>query len=180
MSNYSIVFRLTSVSYNIIYFKGADDVDSGGNAVETPSFHDDTRALDALSEEDAKKMKNKIIFDSCITNRGAGMSMPELKFGLEAFGVYVNTEELNEEINKLSFIFPLNFVEFIKVTDTMKAADKREPRLCTVPYARRGLTLRQIKSLQAGLLGTGWLQNTCKDFNLKNDEEIKKGEKFKM
>ena len=136
MSNYSIVFRLTSVSYYIIYFKGAEDVDSGGNAVETPSFHDDTRALDALSEEDAKKNKNKIIFDSCITNRGAGMSMPELRFGLEAFGVYAGIEDLEEQARNLHFSFPLSLEEFIVLTDAMKATGKYTRRLCTVPYAR--------------------------------------------
>ena len=95
MSNYSLFFQHISGSCYLIYFEGAEDVESGGDAIGTSSLHDDDQKM-----SDMKKTPNETIFHSCITNRGAGMSIPELRFVLEAFGVYVNNEQLEEETKK--------------------------------------------------------------------------------
>ena len=72
--------------------------------------------------------------------------------------------------------YHMNLPQFKEVRDLLKSRGC-ERGLCALPYAMRGLTLRQIKAIKAGVLDSGWLQSCCDKFNKEHAEEIGKGKK---
>jgi len=101
----------------------------------------------------------------------------EAKFALQAFGLYPSVEYKKRVMEELRLNYPLIVSEFHIL---IEALDKKDCKrgLVSVPYARRGISLRQLKKLASGLLDMGWLQSLCDKHNQQHREAIDKGEKF--
>eukprot|EP00434_Breviolum_minutum_P007685 symbB.v1.2.006779.t1/scaffold396.1/size242164/6 len=54
----------------------------------------------------------------------------------------------------------------------------RAPR--AVPYAWRGVCMRQVDDLHKTFIGSGWLQQQCANFNTEHEQQIRGGKMFAM
>jgi len=82
-------------------------------------------------------------------------------------------------MNMLQLNFPLNMPDFQNYRMALEKSGC-ESGLRTVPYARRGISLKQLKGLAEGLVETGWLQSVCDKHNEEHEQEIQKENKFMM
>ena len=72
----------------------------------------------------------------------------------------------------LGLEFPLRREGFDKMAAEMERSGE-ERKLPALPYARRGLSLRQLKEIRAGVNSTEWLPKLCEEYNKKHETEIK-------
>eukprot|EP00930_Biecheleria_cincta_P098083 TRINITY_DN89773_c0_g1_i1.p1 TRINITY_DN89773_c0_g1~~TRINITY_DN89773_c0_g1_i1.p1 ORF type:complete len:386 (+),score=70.38 TRINITY_DN89773_c0_g1_i1:99-1256(+) len=119
-----------------------------------------------------------VVFECCDTDSSGALDESELKFALRAFGFYLDTKALRkhmdgrETFDKLSFISLLSHLE--------EAVPQNERRHRAIPYARRGMSLAQLTTLQDTFIRSGWLQQACDDFNEKSKQEIDSGKVFEL
>jgi len=97
-----------------------------------------------------------IIFYSCDANRSGDLDSPEAQYAFQAFGLYPTDEEVRETMMEMNSKFPLQKPAFREIAEALEKTNCKRG-LRTVPYSRRGLTLLQLKNIQAGLLDTKWL-----------------------
>lgn len=119
------------------------------------------------------------IFKACDADQSGSLDISETQYALQAFGLYPEKEYLKTKMNESDLTLPISLTDFQKIVEDFNNNNCTK-LLRTVPYARRGLTLGQLKSVQSGLIGTGWLQSVCDSFNIKHEKEIEEGEKFAM
>lgn len=120
------------------------------------------------------------IFNSCDADLDGHLDLSELKYAFQALGLYPTfPDEINIKMEELNFQFPMNNKEFKKIAESLMDSNWRKG-LPTVPYARRGLSLAQLKAIEAGLLQNEWLQSLCDEFNEDHAEDIQSQKAFKM
>ena len=83
------------------------------------------------------------IFEACDVDSSDSLEYAELKYALEALGYY-NKECIDKTMEVLGLEFPLRREGFKKVAAEMERSGE-ERKLPALPYARRGLSLRQLK-----------------------------------
>lgn len=119
------------------------------------------------------------IFDACDANRSGDLDVSEMQYALQACGLYPSAAYVQKKAKKLKLRFPLDKASFQKLVGAVEASGgPRGPR--TVPYSRRGLSLKQLKQIEAAVLDTDWLPRLCREFNELNDQEIRAKTKFEM
>ena len=111
------------------------------------------------------------IFECCDVDQSGDLNFSELQNALQALGLYPNIPDINKNMKKLDLHFLLNKPAFRKIAGVMQNSGCAR-RLHSVPHALRGITLEQLKALQAGFCETRWLKSLCKKFNEENMEEI--------
>lgn len=136
-------------------------------------------ALREDAELDTNDGGRKLIFESCIKNQSGNMDLSGLVFALQSFGLYASKDELMKKMEDLDVHFPLKIATFRMFTEDIGTI-QCERGLCTVPHARRGLSLGQLKDIRAGLFDTEWLPSLCQDFNTKHESEIREKKKQEM
>ena len=120
------------------------------------------------------------IFDACdVSGSGKLDNVSEIRFALKALGFYPKDIEIESAVKKLCLEFPLELHQFLEVANFMEKGNC-ERGLRALPYARRGLTLRQLKKINMGLKEDGWLQGQCDKFNQDHAHEIGHGKKYEF
>jgi len=119
------------------------------------------------------------IFKSCDADQSGELNFFETQYGLQGLGLYPNDDEIEQTQEDLHLKFPLDVSSFKELIEALMNRGCQRG-LHTVPYARRGLTLKQIKAIRSGLLETGWLQLSCDKFNADYLEEIQDDKKLIM
>ena len=120
------------------------------------------------------------IFNACDADSSGQLDKDQVFFALKSYGLYPTQEVLETSLHSLGLLLPLDLPGLGKLIQHMAGTDSDViPRgLCAVPYARRGITLGQLKAIADALLGSGWLQSLCDNFNEAHAEEIAAGSKF--
>jgi len=119
------------------------------------------------------------IFDSCDADLSGNLDSSELAYALQALGFYPERPFIQEKMVQHDLNFPLNNEGFRKFVEVMESSG-HERKLRTVPYARRGLSLGQLKDILAGLNTVEWLPSRCENFNKKHEKVIKAKTMFEM
>ena len=120
------------------------------------------------------------IFDACdVSGSGKLDNVSEIRFALQALGFYPKVIEIESAVKHLCLEFPLELHQFLEVANFMEKGNC-ERGLRALPYARRGLTLRQLKKINMGLKEDGWLQGQCDKFNQDHAHEIGQGKKYEF
>jgi len=155
-----------------------DNDDNNDNNVTTVSA---LKIMVKIMESENRNTKEKIdvIFDSCNVDLSGHLDMSELRYALQAFGFYPEDQDINAKMKELDLKLPLNNLAFRKIKGAMET-NGCVRKLAAVPYARRGLSLRQLKGLRTGLLETGWLSSRCEKFNKEHDVAIRENKKIEM
>jgi len=118
--------------------------------------------------------KINVIFDSCNANTRGNLDSRQAQYALQALGWYLDLEVMIKRIEELGLQIPLERLDFQQLVEAMDTSGcNRE--MCAVPHARRGMSLKQLKAVQAGLLGTKWLSSRCKEFNQDHEGEFQNG-----
>jgi len=89
-----------------------------------------------------------------------------VRYALEALGWYFGIMDMNQMME-----IPLARSDFHQLVEDIDASGLNR-EMPAVPHARRGISLKQLKAVHAGLLGTKWLSSRCKEFNLDHQAEI--------
>ena len=115
------------------------------------------------------------IFQACDANLSADLDLPQSQYALQALGFYPTEPELEATLKALDVHLPLTSSALLQ-----KVADSLEASNCTrglhaLPYARRGNSLRQLKTLWKGLSVDGWWPSMCAKFNEDHAAEIRAG-----
>jgi len=61
-----------------------------------------------ITKEDTKK---ETVFNLCVMSESTGMNISELRFELEAFGVYASFEDINQTMEEIHLTPPIHFSE---------------------------------------------------------------------
>ena len=120
-----------------------------------------------------------VSFDACDADQSGDLDLSETRFALQAFGLYPKDQEIEEMVEELGLHFPLGKPAFRKLVGALETSGCA-PGLRTVPYARRGVSLRQLKAVRAALMDSDWLPSLCEGFNQGHEAEIREGTKRKM
>ena len=89
-----------------------------------------------------------VIFGACDANRSGDLDLFELRYALQAFGHYPSDAYIQKEMKKLNLQLPLGKPSFRKLVGAVETNGC--PRgLRAVPYSRRGLSLKQLKQVEA-------------------------------
>jgi len=132
--------------------------------------------IDEDSDVSLKLEKINVIFDSCNATSG-NLDSRQALYGLEALGWYLDLDDMRKRIKELGLQIPLERSDFQQLVAAMDTSGcKRE--MCAVPHSRRGMTLKQLKAVQVGLLDTKWMSSRCKQFNLDHEVEILNGKEY--
>jgi len=119
-------------------------------------------------------------FTACDADLDGQLDLSETKYACQASGLYPEfPEEIEKMVADLKLQFPLSKDNFTKLTQALEESSCRQG-IPAIPYARRGLSLRQIKSIGEGLLKTKWLPEHCENFNDKHKDDIEKETNFEM
>mmetsp|Transcript_14636 Transcript_14636/g.17312 ORF Transcript_14636/g.17312 Transcript_14636/m.17312 type:complete len:604 (+) Transcript_14636:50-1861(+) len=113
-----------------------------------------------------KLEKIDVIFDSCDANTSGKLDTHQVRYALEALGWYFGIMDMNQMME-----IPLARSDFHQLVEDIDASGLNR-EMPAVPHARRGISLKQLKAVHAGLLGTKWLSSRCKEFNLDHQAEI--------
>ena len=117
------------------------------------------------------------IFDACDADGTGGLNLAQSKYALQALGFYPEVREINETVKYLDLQLPLSRPEFRKVAGAVETSGCSRG-LRAVPYALRGLHMKQLTAVKAGLLDTGWLRSYAEKFNRTHDAEIRERTEF--
>ncbi|CAK9108263.1 Ankyrin-2 (ANK-2) (Ankyrin-B) (Brain ankyrin) [Durusdinium trenchii] len=117
------------------------------------------------------------VFHCCDTNGNGQLDLHEVKFALNAFGLFPSLDYLSAWMDGPT----LSFDAFGKLLDAkLRSAptSMRGPR--TVPYSRRGIRMEQVEGLYETFISSGWLQQQCDNFNAQNEQAICRRKCFAM
>lgn len=96
----------------------------------------------------------------------------ELMYALQALGYYPEKECINKRMEMLGLHFPMSRDGFDHQMVAEMKTSGEELKLPALPYARRGLSLRQLKNILYGINSVEWLPQKCKDYNTDHEKEI--------
>jgi len=112
----------------------------------------------------------KRIFDACDTNSAGELNPFEFKFALHAAGIFPTQQQL---IAALDDHQPINFASYCSAIHAFQAGSiygacqrGRE----RIPYALRGIALKQLQSLNNVFIVGGWLRTQCDVFNARGSK----------
>ena len=120
----------------------------------------------------------KIVFDACDTKSHGVLQQEEILFALKSQGFYPTPELLEKSIHSLGLSLPLDLAGFEQLIRHLETTDCKRG-LWAVPYARRGLTLRQLRAICSDVV-MGWVKLQCDKFNQANADDIAAGCKHLM
>ena len=111
------------------------------------------------------------IFKFCDADRSGDLHLSKIRHALQALGLYPSDEEISNQMKELALQVPLRVADFHLFVENLKSTScKRGMR--AVPYALRGLTLRQLKAILEGMLEDKWLISVCEQFNDEHEVDI--------
>lgn len=119
-----------------------------------------------------------VVFDCCDTDSSGELDMHELKFALNAFGLFPSLDYLRDWMGHRSSVDRKAFHNLLDQKKCSAPTSMRRPR--TIPYARRGVRMQQLDDLQHAFISSGWLKSKCDMFNEENMTAIAKGTDFAM
>ncbi|CAE7598735.1 dnaaf1, partial [Symbiodinium sp. KB8] len=119
-----------------------------------------------------------VVFDCCDTDSSGELDMHELKFALNAFGLFPSLDYLRDWMGHRSSVDRKAFHNLLDQKKRSAPTSMRRPR--TIPYARRGVRMQQLDDLQHAFISSGWLKSKCDMFNEENMTAIAKGTDFAM
>jgi len=102
------------------------------------------------SDNGTPKEKVGVIFDACDVYRRGHLDSSELKYALQALGLYPKGPDIEKIVKELKLEFPLKKQAFEEIVGSMETSECARG-LPAVPYALRGTSLKQLKAVQAGL-----------------------------
>eukprot|EP00913_Durusdinium_trenchii_P011270 g10583.t1 len=151
------------------------DLDTGALStcnvsIKSPKPRTPRNFNDSLSEPET-------VFHCCDTNGNGQLDLHEVKFALNAFGLFPSLDYLSAWMDGPT----LSFDAFGKLLDAkLRSAptSMRGPR--TVPYSRRGIRMEQVEGLYETFISSGWLQQQCDNFNAQNEQAICRRKCFAM
>ena len=111
-------------------------------------------------------------FKAADADQSGDLDLSESQFALQAFGLYPKDQEIEEMVEELGLHFPLGKPAFLKLAGALDTSGCALG-LRTVPYARRGVSLRQLKAVRAALMDSKWLPSLCEGFNQEHEAEIR-------
>jgi len=123
---------------------------------------------------DERRKEITLVFRSCDADKNGSLDLPEISHALQAFGLYPSKEETIIIMSDLELDAPLRLPEFNKLLEAMNASGCTRG-LHAVPYARRGLTLGQIRDVLSAMREERYLLDICDKFN--EDSEKKEFKK---
>lgn len=119
-----------------------------------------------------------MVFHCCDTNGNGKLDLHELKFAFNAFGLFPSMEYLSAWMDERSTLTLDDFRELLDSKLRSAPTSMRGPR--AVPYARRGVLMKQVEALYETFIASGWLQQQCADFNSQHQSQIRRREIFAM
>ncbi|CAK9079197.1 unnamed protein product [Durusdinium trenchii] len=156
------------VEYDLELPKGA--LSTCNVSIKSPKPRTPRNFNDSLSEPET-------VFHCCDTNGNGQLDLHEVKFALNAFGLFPSLDYLSAWMDGPT----LSFDAFGKLLDAkLRSAptSMRGPR--TVPYSRRGIRMEQVEGLYETFISSGWLQQQCDNFNAQNEQAICRRKCFAM
>eukprot|EP00401_Gymnodinium_catenatum_P039979 CAMPEP_0117564738 /NCGR_PEP_ID=MMETSP0784-20121206/56196_1 /TAXON_ID=39447 /ORGANISM="" /LENGTH=428 /DNA_ID=CAMNT_0005362487 /DNA_START=50 /DNA_END=1333 /DNA_ORIENTATION=+ len=112
--------------------------------------------------ESHRRLRTAEIFEYCDTDRSGRLDIHEIKYALLAVGLYPTADELHQVMGSRDHVDLPGF-RAIKSCLEQSADCKRGPRC--VPYALRGISLEQLRSLHVAFVESGWLSAQCSAYN---------------
>ena len=64
----------------------------------------------------------KLIFESCDVNKNGMLKKAEFLYALQAFGFYLQLEDIEEHVEKLNLLLPLNKTDFQTFLEAMETS----------------------------------------------------------
>ena len=120
------------------------------------------------------------VFGACDTDSDGMLDEAELGFALQACGLYPTPALLAEAMRALGISPPLERRALERLVRALEQRPTCRRGLKAVPYARRGITLRQLKDVAKATLATGWIPTKCAEFNAGHAAAIAAGEAYAM
>lgn len=118
------------------------------------------------------------IFSLCDADKGGTLDKFELRFALNAFGLYPTMEEVVCAMGDKTGVGRADFRALLADMLKQVPPEQRKPR--AVPYARRGVSMGQLEDLNRTFVDSGWLQERIDEFNTAKAAEIARKEVFKL
>jgi len=115
----------------------------------------------------------KVVFRCCDTDESGSLDSNELRFAINAFGVFPCRDTLQEWMGKKSCLNVDEFCELVNFKLQDAPESLRGPR--AIPYSRRGIGFGQLAAFHRAFVESGWLQARCCAYNLQNKEDITAG-----
>ncbi|CAE7450217.1 unnamed protein product [Symbiodinium natans] len=119
-----------------------------------------------------------VVFECCDTDASGELDLHEVKFALNAFGLFPSLDYLRDWMGDCQTLDRTAFRNLLDQKRRSAPTSMRRPR--TVPYARRGVRMQQLNDLQHTFLSSGWLKSKCDAFNAENKKAIDAGSCFAM
>ena len=101
------------------------------------------------------------VFGACDADSGGTLDEVELGFALKACGLYPTPAQLAAATQTLGVSPPLDPRAFERLQGDLEQRPACRRGLKVVPYARRGITLAQLKDVSKATLATDWIPKKC-------------------
>lgn len=113
------------------------------------------------------------VFDVCDTDVSGGLDKHELRFALNAFGLFPDLETVEFWMGDKLSLDKAGFSQLVTSKLGSAPSSMRRPR--AIPYARRGVSLGQLEALHRVFVESGWIQQRCLEYNEVNAQGIQEG-----
>jgi len=149
----------------------ADKVLSQEAAGEAAPYQNDLEVARCLSSLSAPM---RDIVQASTMDLKRGMETDELLTALATTGLYPTVDELKCTLQREKIRRPAQIQDFPQICDLV-AGLPCESGPQVVPHSLRGICLRQLSSISAAFLDSGWLQAQCENFNNTHKAAIEDG-----
>lgn len=146
-------------------------VRSGGRSAPSSAIGSDREPADPVSNPDT-------VFDLCDTDGNGTLDVHELRFALNAFGLFPSMDYLESWMDDRDHLSKPEFNELLQKKRASAPTSMRRPR--AIPYARRGVSLQQLADLSETFVESGWISERCREHNAQHEAEIRSGKVFSM
>mmetsp|Transcript_77836 Transcript_77836/g.195734 ORF Transcript_77836/g.195734 Transcript_77836/m.195734 type:complete len:708 (-) Transcript_77836:367-2490(-) len=116
-------------------------------------------------------------FAACDVNDDSWLTGAELRFALQACGLFPTTDQLSAAV-AAPRSSKVDFCEYVDLQARLVLDPEVKKNVPAVPYARRGLSLEQLQQIYEAFMQDGWLQKQCDDHNIAKRAEIAASEAF--
>eukprot|EP00927_Polykrikos_kofoidii_P034872 TRINITY_DN29491_c0_g1_i1.p1 TRINITY_DN29491_c0_g1~~TRINITY_DN29491_c0_g1_i1.p1 ORF type:complete len:701 (+),score=46.41 TRINITY_DN29491_c0_g1_i1:22-2103(+) len=116
----------------------------------------------------------RITLDANSMSGDGTLNCEEVAQTLRCFGLYPDRAQLSKLMSSLDLRVPLSFDETTMLARHLKWLGCRSG-IHAVPFARRGMTMCQLKQIVKRLVHSGWLEKHCKEFNTTHEAMIRGG-----
>lgn len=126
--------------------------------------------------EDSNRLYRNL---TACSKQGEVLDMAEVTFALHSSGLYPSAGEVQASLDQLGLQTPVRLESIPSLLKTLAGLGCRQG-VCAVPHSLRGVRLRQLQSLEAAFVTSGWLSQQCQNFNTANLTAISAGTIFRM